>query len=57
MNFDVVALPIIWLMGEEVTIYVGTYGDPGKSFRINFSKLQIWLRYNPICWQRGCCTA
>jgi len=49
------ALPAIWMTGEKAVVYVGSYGDPRKSFRLTVGKLEIWLRYNLLFWQRGVC--
>src|SRR5579859_2563186 len=47
------AIPAILLSKEKVTIYVGSYGDPAKSFRVNIGLLEVWFRYNPFKWRSG----
>lgn len=49
------AIPAILLTGEKVTIYIGSYGDPQKSIKLNFGVLVIFFRYNPFAWRLGLC--
>lgn len=49
------AIPALLFTRKKVTLYIGSYGDPDKSARINLGFLEIWFRYNPLHWQRGLC--
>lgn len=49
------ALPALKFTKQEVTVFIGTYGDKKKSYRLTVGKLTIWFRYNPIFWQKGVC--
>lgn len=49
------AIPAILLTKQKVTIYIGSYGDPKKSIKINFGVLTIFFRYNPFSWRLGLC--
>jgi tetratricopeptide (TPR) repeat protein len=47
------AIPAILLTGKKVTVYIGSYGDPDKSLRLNSRLLEIYFRYNPFAWKLG----
>ena len=49
------AIPAILLTKRKVTIYIGSYGNPKKSIRINLGVLEIFFRYNPFAWKLGLC--
>lgn len=49
------ALPALWLTHEEITIFIGSYGEPAKSIRRRFGRLTFYCRYNPLLWYKGCC--
>jgi len=49
------AIPAILLTKQKVTVYIGSYGDPNKSLKINFGALVIFFRYNPFNWRMGLC--
>ncbi|MGB4776372.1 MAG: tetratricopeptide repeat protein [Daejeonella sp.] len=49
------AIPAILLTKQKVTIYIGSYGDPKKSIKINLGLLTIFFRYNPFAWRLGLC--
>ena len=49
------AIPAIFLTKQKATIYIGSYGDPNKSIKINFRLLTIFFRYNPFAWRLGLC--
>jgi hypothetical protein len=51
------ALPALLMTREDVTIYIGSMGDPYKSFHISFGRLELYCKYNPILWYKGCCYA
>lgn len=47
------AIPIMFWSKKIVTIYIGSLGDPDRSFRLRFGRLQLYLKYNPFLWFRG----
>lgn len=47
------AIPAIILTRQKATIYIGSFGDPRKSLKINLGLLVIYFRYNLFQWQRG----
>ena len=49
------AIPAILMTKEKVSIYIGSYGDPGKSLKLKFGLLEVWFKYNPFLWKRGLC--
>lgn len=49
------AIPIIFLTRQKATIYIGSYGDPNRSIKINLGVLVIFFRYNPFAWRLGLC--
>lgn len=49
------AIPAILLTKQKVAIYIGSYGDPEKSIKINIGLLTIFFRYNPFAWRLGLC--
>lgn len=49
------AIPVILLTKQKATIYIGSYGDPKSSIKINFGLLTIYFRYNPLAWRLGLC--
>jgi hypothetical protein len=51
------AIPALLMTRGEVTIYIGSLGDPYKSFRVSFGRLTMFCKYNPLFWYKGCCVA
>jgi tetratricopeptide (TPR) repeat protein len=49
------AIPVILLTKQKAIIYIGSYGDPKRSIKINFGVLAIFFRYNPLAWRLGLC--
>lgn len=49
------ALLAILLTKQKVTIYIGSYGDPKSSIKINLGLLTIFFRFNPFAWRLGLC--
>lgn len=47
------AIPGLLFTDGEVTMYVGTYGDPAKNHQIKLGRLTVFLRYNPFQWSAG----
>ena len=50
------AIPSLLLTNGEVTLYIGSYGDPQNSFNLSLGRLKIYFKYNPIHWKVGLCT-
>ncbi len=50
------ALPALWFTDQEVTIYVGSYGDTDNSSRFQLGRLTIYLQFNLFYWDMGLCT-
>lgn len=49
------AIPAILLTRQKVTIYIGSHGDPNKSFHFQLGKLEVYFRFNILEWQLGLC--
>lgn len=48
-------IPALLLTDGMVTLYLGSYGDPSESFKINMGRLEIFFRRNPFHWKIGLC--
>ncbi len=49
------AIPILFMSKGTVSIYIGSMGDPGKSFRLRLGRLDLFCTYNPLLWRYGIC--
>lgn len=49
------AIPSLLYTKEEITIYIGSYGDPEKSLYFRIGRLKIFFKYNPLLWDSGLC--
>lgn len=49
------AIPALLLTREPVTIFIGSYGDPVKSFHFKIGRLEVWFKYNLLNWRYGLC--
>jgi len=49
------AIPAILITGQPVTIYIGSYGNPEKSFHFRIGLLEVWFKFNPLLWRLGLC--
>lgn len=50
------AIPVLLRSRHSwATVYIGSYGDPARSFGIQVGRLKIWMKYNPFLWFRGMC--
>jgi tetratricopeptide (TPR) repeat protein len=49
------AIPAILLTKQKVTIYIGSYGDPKRSLKLNIGLMEVYFRYNPFSWRLGLC--
>lgn len=50
------AIPALLMTREEVAIYIGSTGDPSKSFHGSVGRVDFYCKYNPLLWFKGCCT-
>jgi len=48
-------VPALLLTEGKVTLYLGSYGDPQESIKINIGRLEIFFRKNPFHWKIGLC--
>lgn len=49
------ALPALWFSRQNVSVYIGSYGDARHSFRVHLGLLHIFVKYNPFTWRKGMC--
>ncbi len=49
------AIPAMLFTKKAVDVYVGSYGDKTQCIKIVITKLNIWIRYNPLKWGGGFC--
>ncbi|MDT0539758.1 tetratricopeptide repeat protein [Croceitalea sp. P059] len=48
-------IPALLLTKGKVTLYIGSYGDPKDSIKINIGRLEVFFRKNPFHWKIGLC--
>jgi len=49
------AIPILFWSKKKVTLYIGSLGDPTRSFALHIGRMDVYLKYNPFLWMRGMC--
>src|SRR5258708_39407973 len=49
------AIPALLMTRDEVTIFIGSFGSPYKSFRFTIGRLEFYCKCNPLLWYKGCC--
>ena len=49
------AIPALLLTKEKVTMYLGSHGDPKKSFQFQIGRLECFFRFNLFYWKGGLC--
>ncbi|HVU95591.1 MAG TPA: hypothetical protein VHE34_10220 [Puia sp.] len=49
------AIPMLFWSKKKVAIYIGSFGDPNRSFRLPAGRLNVYLKYNPFLWFKGMC--
>ena len=49
------AIPFLFMSRKKVTVYIGSFGDPKRSVRIEIGRLELRIKYNPFLWFRGLC--
>lgn len=50
------ALPALLFTDQQVTVYVGSYGDERDSLKFQFGRLTLYLRFNFLAWDLGQCS-
>ena len=48
------AIPALLLTPHAVTVYIGSYGDPHRSWQFRLGRLTIWFRLS-LFWKTGLC--
>ncbi|MDY0779508.1 tetratricopeptide repeat protein [Tenacibaculum sp. IB213877] len=48
-------IPALIFTDKKVTLYLGSHGDPTKSFRIQIGRLELFFNNNPFHWKIGLC--
>jgi hypothetical protein len=51
------AIPALLMTRDDVSIYIGSLGDPSRTFHFSIGRLMVFVKYNPLLWYKGCCTA
>ncbi len=49
------ALPALLFSKDKVTVYVGSYGDPEGSWRWQWGRLSLFLKFRVWAWDLGVC--
>ena len=49
------AIPSLIFTDTQVTVFIGSFGNKGKSFKVKIARLEMWFRYNPLLWRKGVC--
>lgn len=49
------AILALLITRDEVTIYIGSIDSPYNSFHVTIGRLDIYCKYNPLLWYKGCC--
>jgi tetratricopeptide (TPR) repeat protein len=49
------AIPALVYTTEEVTVYVGSYGDIRNSLPIRLGRFRLFLKFNILDWKMGLC--
>ena len=45
------------LSNEDITIYIGSYGDPKKGLHFTIGRLTVHFKLNLLLWNHGLCTS
>lgn len=45
------------LFRGEISVYIGSYGDPKKGIHFGIGRLKVHFKYNPFLWGHGLCTS
>jgi hypothetical protein len=49
------AIPALLMTRDEVTIFIGSFGNPYDSFHVRIGRINFYCKYNPLLWYKGCC--
>ena len=49
------AIPALLMTRGEVTIFIGSFGNPYQSFNVKIGRINFYCKYNPLLWYKGCC--
>jgi len=49
------AIPALLMTRDEVTIFIGSFGDPYDSFHLKIGRIDFYCKYNLLLWYKGCC--
>ena len=49
------AIPALLITRDEVTIFIGSFGDPYDSYHQTIGRINFYCKYNPLLWYKGCC--
>ncbi|WP_298516150.1 tetratricopeptide repeat protein [uncultured Kordia sp.] len=49
------AIPALLLTKEKVTVYMGSLGNPEKSFQFQLGRLECFFKFNLFYWKGGLC--
>jgi len=50
------AIPCAIFTKGKIVVFLGTYGDKERSFRIPIGRFEVWWLRNPFLWRSGVCT-
>ncbi|MCF7560702.1 tetratricopeptide repeat protein [Sabulilitoribacter multivorans] len=48
-------IPALLLTNKKVTLYLGSYGDPKESFKVEIGRLELFFNKKPFHWKIGLC--
>lgn len=51
------ALAGLILLRGNISIYIGSYGDPKKGIHFRIGRLKVHFKYNPLLWNYGLCVS
>ncbi|MDN5214527.1 M50 family metallopeptidase [Fulvivirgaceae bacterium BMA12] len=51
------ALAGLILLKGNISIYIGSHGDPKKGFHFGIGRLKVHFKYNPLLWSHGLCVS
>ena len=49
------AFAALLLTDDEVTVHVGSFGNPYNSFNVKIGRIDFYCTKNPLLWYKGCC--
>ncbi len=49
------AVPMLLMTSGKVEVYVGSFGNPARSFKWRVGRLDLFFKYNPFSWRKGLC--